>query len=101
MKIVCVCQGGNSRSVGMAYILKSRGHAAVPIGFSHAHDGLMELLCNWADRIVVMESYIQHHIPQQFHSKMMFCDVGPDSYFLGYKQELMVQCEHFADCVLR
>jgi predicted protein tyrosine phosphatase len=92
-----VCQGGNSRSVGAAYVFKSRGHAAVAIGHSHAGEGLMELLCTWADLIVVMEPSICQFVPARFHDKAKVCNVGTDTYFLGYKQELMTQVEKFAN----
>jgi hypothetical protein len=97
MKIVCICAGGACRSVHMAWSLKQLGHAAFPIGLDHSGEGLLEMACEWADKIVVMQPYMKSMIPFDARSKVSICDVGPDRYFPGWSSDLLEQTDAFAE----
>lgn len=97
MKIVCVCHEGNTRSVSLAAELKYRGHAAVAIGIKFSKEGLMDLVCNWADRVIVMEEKIAQGVPKQFHNKLSCCDVGRDRYYDRCHPELVQLVKDFCN----
>lgn len=81
MKIVCLCQRGNIRSVSLAFLLKDEfGQDAVAIGWQTAGEELSCLLFCWAERIIVMEDYMRAKVPERFSGKVLVCDVGPDHY---------------------
>jgi predicted protein tyrosine phosphatase len=80
MKYLCVCAGGNVRSVALAYVLKHelKGHEAIAIGGLTASKETVEMLCEWADFIVLMESHMTHFIQPKYNAKIKCVDVGPD-----------------------
>lgn len=80
VRIVTMCRQGLVRSVALADVLKMhfRPVDVIPIGhFANSHQTI-EMLCKWADRIVIMESHYKKHVPAEFHEKVLICDVGPD-----------------------
>lgn len=82
MRIVCMCQRGNCRSVSLAYLLKDYfgGHDAVAIGWQTAGKELKDFLFNWAEKIYVLEGYMVAHVPAEYKDKVKVFDVGPDGY---------------------
>lgn len=100
-KILCVCEAGIVRSTSLAAHLKhDRGtplHDAIAIGWRLNSPEVMSLLCDWADMIIVMESYMREEIPFQFLSKVEVCDVGPDTYGSPFNNDLLDKVEAWAD----
>jgi len=93
MKILCVCQGGNSRSVAMAYYLKKwKKHDALSFGFRDNGAEVLSLLCSWADIIIPMREEYKQVIPEMFHDKVRVIDVGRDKY-LSIHKELLYKCK--------
>jgi hypothetical protein len=97
MKIVCLCQKGNSRSAALAYLLQKMGHEAIPIGLYTASRGTRKMLYDWADRIILTYRGKEHWIPPEYSSKLKIWDVGKDVYFRGYSEELLGQFRHYLD----
>jgi hypothetical protein len=103
MNILVVCEGGNSRSVQFATILKTEfGHNAVAIGTMYALDGARgrepgTMLSRWADRIVFMAAYIVNKelIPQDCWDKIRVCELGQDVYGRGLNEDLSRKCHDF------
>jgi len=88
-KILCVCQGGNCRSVHLAYLLKYRyGVDAMAIGFERNSRETLTLLCQWADAIIVVEGKYRDEIPDGFYEKIHVMDVGEDQWFSPNKELL-------------
>lgn len=87
-KVLCVCQGGNSRSVALAYYLKSKGKQAIAVGTDHTSKETFELLINWADAVIVTDKNLLHLVPYDGH-KLRVWDVGHDRFFRGFSQELI------------
>jgi len=81
-KILCVCQGGNSRSVHLAYLLKDRYRFdALACGWEgNAEDTLM-YLCKWAEVIIVVQPMFVEKISEKFREKVIVMDCGEDRYF--------------------
>lgn len=56
MKILTCCFGGNVRSVGCKFVLHMKyGHDVLACGVDHNTPETIEMLCNWADYVIVME----------------------------------------------
>lgn len=87
-KFLCVCQKGCNRSVFMVYRLKRHGHSAIPIGWYTESAETLEMLCQWADRIVVMQAEFVERIPAAFRSKTVVVDVGPDRWGPRWASEM-------------
>jgi len=82
-RVLCVCQGGNSRSVHLAYLLKYQYHMdALACGYEGNTEDTLWMLCNWADKIAILQACMQNCIPLEFQQKVFVMDVGPDKYFL-------------------
>ena len=93
MKVLTVCQGGNSRSVGCACLLKLKyGIDAIASGWEFNSNETKEMLFKWADCIIVMQEIFKEHIPLEYHNKLLVVDVGEDSYF-AISQDLMTLCD--------
>jgi predicted protein tyrosine phosphatase len=87
---LCLCAGGNVRSVNMARLLKDFWHqealaAGVATGMSA---DTLAMLYEWADVIVVMDAELMDHVPDPWRSKRMLCDVGPDNFGVGFPPAL-------------
>lgn len=98
-KILCVCEGGNVRSVGCAAVLKMQyGKDAVAAGWRFNTKESLDSFCKWADHILVMQTEFKEKIPTQYHDKVFPIDVGPDTYGNPYSEELQIQIkEKLAD----
>lgn len=56
MKILCVCVGGNVRSVTLARMLRKRGFEAIACGVdSRWSDETILMLFSWADKICIQK----------------------------------------------
>ena len=91
MKIVVMCQQGNSRSVALAYLLKEMKHEAIAIGVLSTSRNTRKMFYDWADLIILVinEKRYKHWIPKEYHSKVKVWDVGPDIFFKGYSEDLL------------
>ena len=92
-KVLTMCQGGNSRSVGCAYLLKYEyGFDALACGWEKNSSETITMLCKWADWIMVMEPQFKDYVPVQYHGKIAVVDVGPDRWFNSLHPELLDLC---------
>ena len=89
MKFTCVCQGGNVRSVGLAYALKY-GHKqdALAVSWQANDKKTQAMLYKWADYIVVMQAIFIQYIPKRYLAKVRVVDVGEDRYGSAFHPEL-------------
>lgn len=59
MKFLCICDGGNVRSVALAKKLKEAGYEAIAIGMDHIDKETLSMLTKWADRVVDVRKHIK------------------------------------------
>jgi predicted protein tyrosine phosphatase len=89
-RFLVVCDGGNVRSHGMAFVLKHyHNQEAVAVGRKFLSPESMWMFCMWADWIVIMETHMQESIPEEFHAKTLAADVGPDRYGVYVHPDLL------------
>ena len=81
MKVLTMCQGGNSRSVACAYILKYEyGMDALACSWECNVPDTLKMLFEWADGILLLEGYMISHVPEDYKAKTFIVDVGPDRW---------------------
>lgn len=83
MRWLCVCEGGNVRSVALAMALKDAGQDAIACGWRHAGPDTLRTLSGWADIVVVMQAVFAQKMEdvKGFDPrKLIILDVGPDVY---------------------
>lgn len=98
MKVLCVCLGGNCRSVHLAYLLKYRyGHDALACGVEPNGGETFALLCNWAEKIILL---VDGNVPTADRHKVIdWTTLGPDQWFnpsmplLTLLDEVYIKCE--------
>lgn len=81
MKVLCLCQKGNSRSVVLAwYLRKLFGHETLAAGMVTASRSTRQMLYEWADRIILVVPRYKHWIPPEFIGKLRVVDAGCDPW---------------------
>ena len=81
MKILCLCQKGNSRSVVLAwYLRKMFRHETLAAGMVTASRRTRRMLYEWADRIILVVPRYRHWIPEEYHEKLRVVDAGHDPW---------------------
>ena len=97
MKVLCVCQGGNTRSVAMAYVLKKYYRIdALACGYRDNTPETLTMLYQWADLIIAMAGRVWKRIPEEYKSKAKLCDVGSDRWgSIQREKDLLGMCLTF------
>lgn len=88
MKFLTVCWGGNVRSAAMAWELKDAAQDAIPVGVGYNSEETLNMMCEWADYIIIMEKSLAKHLEPRFGNKFRIVDVGPDRYGTSVHPEL-------------
>ncbi len=89
-----MCQGGNSRSVALAYLFKYKYDLdALACGWEKNSEATRRMLFAWADKIFIMQAHFLEHVPIEFRTKTQVIDVGPDVWFNGLDPELVARCD--------
>lgn len=88
-----MCQGGNSRSVAMAYLLKYFYNIdAIACSWEKNSPETLKMLFEWADNILIMQGNFEQYIPEEYKSKIRVTDVGPDIWF-SIRKDLVQLCD--------
>ena len=94
MKILCVCEWGNNRSVTMAFLLKYvEGFETLTAGLMYNSPETLDMLYNWADKIVVPEDTLLEFIPEKYKEKIKFYNIGKDIYPRRFNQVLFYKAK--------
>jgi predicted protein tyrosine phosphatase len=90
-KFLCVCQGGSCRSVALAFLFKYKyGQDSLACGWEGNTPETLNMLCEWADGIFILESHFKEKIDEKYHHKLSVYDVGPDRFFQINKELLSI-----------
>lgn len=85
-----MCQGGNSRSVALGFLMKYRyGEDALACSWEKNSPETLKMLFKWADRIIVMQEIFRKYVPEEYHEKLFTVDVGEDVWCNGLHPELL------------
>lgn len=78
MKILCICEQGNVRSVTLARLLKHRGHETIAAGTKRNSPETLEMLINWADKTYIVEKALADELPKNLKDKVLVFELGAD-----------------------
>lgn len=99
MKVLCLCQKGNSRSVVLAWLLRKMfKHETLAAGMVTTSRATRDLLYQWADRIILVVPKYQHWVPQEYMDKLRVIDAGGDPW-KGHDTALMKRYESQIDAM--
>lgn len=85
-----MCAGGNVRSVGLKYLLKYKyGHESLACGQDANSSETIEILCNWADYVIVLTEEYSKFIPEKYKTKLLCYNVGVDRFGCAFHPELL------------
>lgn len=97
-KYLCCCQGGKVRSVGTKYVLNDfyKIKSVLTCGLENTDPDTLETLFQWADIIIVSATpEVAALVPEQFQSKTVLFNVGPDTYHQYSNPKLQRQLQRF------
>lgn len=98
MKILTVCDQGNSRSVQLAYPLKYKYKAdVIPIGLDTTSKETLKMLFDWADHIILTDKEQFVKIPEGYDSKIKVWDFGDDRYIRPLNAEFAEYAKRFIE----
>lgn len=89
MKILCICDEGNNRSVTLAQVLKYEGHETLSAGGVRNSKETLIMLCDWADLIILTEKSQYHYLTDQYLPKTELLNIGPDNYPRPFNKQLL------------
>lgn len=93
MKVLCVCDQGNNRSVQFAHLLKYMKHDTIPVGLSTTSYETLKMLFDWADVIICTDD--TQVIPSEYMHKYKLWNVGPDRFPRPFNHELLTIAKRF------
>ena len=91
MKILVVCHQGNNRSVTVANQLRYWKHDVLTAGLEVNPKETLDLLCDWSDRILVVEFGMERQLDKRHRDKVEVWHVGPDEYPRPFNKELLAR----------
>ena len=90
------------RSHAIAYILKWELHQeAIAVGRLYMTEETMEMLSQWADRIVIVQPHMIESIPEECHAKVLCTDIGEDRWGYSFNGELLGMAKEAAAWVMQ
>jgi hypothetical protein len=91
MKILCVCEHGNVRSVALAYLLKTLfNQEAIAVGIRDVSDNTMAMLEKWSDYVVFVNKDVAYMSKVNLDREdVIVFNVGKDIWFTPKHEELV------------
>ncbi len=99
MKVLCLCQKGNSRSAALKWYLQkehSPRHETLAAGMTNTSRDTRSMLYKWADLVIITTPRYRHWIPPEFDAKVRVWDVGTDKWFHGFDADLIETYRKFS-----
>ena len=94
--ILCVCAGGNTRSVTLATLLKFHfgGYDALACSITKNSRGTLEMLFDWADLVIAVDNFIFGELTDSHKDildsdKVMLVHIGKDRWGMSMHSELV------------
>lgn len=91
-RFLCICQGGNVRSVALAFLLKYMGEQdAIAASAEKNTEDTLTMLWDWADYVIVLAENVLPFLPKAVTTgrKFVMVDVGPDRWGTALHPELL------------
>ncbi len=88
MKILCICDQGNKRAVYTRFLLGHK-HEALAAGVKTNSPETLQMLCEWADKILLAELGMRQYVHKDYYYKVdNRFEIGPDIYKPSIKGNL-------------
>lgn len=87
MRILCVCDEGNSRSPTLASLLRYRGHDTLAVGASQASDETRAMLADWCDLAILTAPNQRYRFPSLDDDRITVWPID-DAYPRPFNKEL-------------
>lgn len=92
MNILCICRGGNVRSVATKMLLKRHfGHETLACGVENNLPETMFMLMGWADKVVITHPDFEENVFYCFRSKMILLNLGTDIWGNPFHEDLQLK----------
>jgi len=93
LKVLTICQGGNCRSVCLGFVLKYKYNIdAVAASWEKNTKRTLDMLCEWADKIIFVEAQFIKYVPKKYSKKFIVIELGPDRWGNSLHPELINIC---------
>jgi hypothetical protein len=89
MRVLCLCDEGNNRSVTLASNLKYLGHDVLSAGLRRNSPETLELLFEWAEYIITTDT--DQFVPPWHSDKVHLWHIGPDKYPRAFNPQLLAK----------
>lgn len=93
MKILCVCDQGNSRSPTIASVLRYSGHETLAVGADTAKYATLLMLADWCDKAIFTHPDQQAAFPTVGPDRAIVWDI-PDAFPRPFNPELLRLVRH-------
>lgn len=92
-RIAIICRGGLVRSVTLGYVLKFHyGLDVLCLGWEVNSSETMDMVLQWADRILVVEAKILQIVPGKYRTKTFAYAIGEDRWGMSLHPALIEKC---------
>lgn len=89
MKVLVVCRAGTIRSVALAHILRVLfKYDVIPVSGEYNEYKTKRNLCEWADKIIIVQEEYKKYIPLGYDKKLVLCNIGRDKWHDPFDTEL-------------
>jgi hypothetical protein len=96
VRILCVCDEGNSRSPTLASRLRYRGHDTLAVGADRAEEPTRLMLSMWCERAIFTSPNQRLKFPMIDDSQVMVWPIA-DAYPRPFNKELLALVDVLAD----
>lgn len=93
-----MCAGANVRSVALKYLLKYKyGHESLACGQDANSAETIDMLCNWADYVIVVTDEYAKFVPEKYKSKLFCYEIGEDRFGYAFHPELLSKADRLIE----
>ena len=94
MRVLCLCQGGNVRSVALAFVLKYEySEDALAASLEKNSPETLASMMEWAEKIFVVERWMLDWISKMHRDRVTVLEIGPDRWGNSLHPELVALCQ--------
>ena len=103
MKILCACNAGNTRSVGLASRLKDLSYESIAIGAHTSSVETLRYMIEWADKIVDLsdDGRVERWLKEEEKSKYIRFYIGEDIWRNPRHEELHKRLDPIVERILK
>lgn len=102
-RILVLCQGGNTRSAAVSFILKYKYEIeSLTASLERNTPDTIKMLIRWCDFFIVVDDKLLDKLPDGIvMNKVLVCNIGDDVWFHPFHPELLQKCLEEVQRVLK